>query len=375
MPVTSMSGDGASDRAGAVLEIDLKAIAGNWLMLRDRLAAGVECAGIVKADAYGLGMSRVAPALAARGCRLFFVAQLDEGIALRALLPECEIAVLNGLLPGTAGDFAAHRLMPVLNDLGQIAEWRRLATDRQRRAILHVDTGMARLGLPPSELARLKAAPDLLDGVALRAVMSHLACPEEPEHALNAQQLARFRAATAVLPPAPASLAASSGIFLGPDYHFAMVRPGAAVYGVNPQPGKPNPMAQVIRLKGKIIQTRDIDTGHTVGYGATYRRDRPGRIATVAVGYADGWLRSLSNRGHAAIAGQLVPIVGRVSMDLITLDVSDLDPLLTTPGAFVELIGPHACVDAVGAEAGTSGYEMLTALGHRYLRVYTEAVP
>jgi alanine racemase len=364
---------GASDRAGAVLEIDLQAIGRNWLSLGKRLGGGAVCAGVVKADAYGLGMRQVAPALAAAGCRLFFVAHLDEGIALRALLPECEIAVLNGLLPGTHDDFSAHRLMPVLNDLGQIAAWKQQAAEGRRRAILHVDTGMARLGLPPDELAELAAAPDLLGGIELRAVMSHLACPEEPDHPLNALQLARFRAATIVLPRAPASLAASSGIFLGPDYHFAIARPGAAVYGVNPQPGKPNPMAQVVRLKGKIVQTRNVDTGDTVGYGATYRRDRPGRIATVAVGYADGWLRSLSNRGHAAIAGQLVPIVGRISMDLITLDVSGLEPHLCRPGAFAELLGAERGVDVVGAEAGTSGYEMLTALGRRYHRVYTGA--
>jgi alanine racemase len=371
MAADSHTDTGASDRAGAVLEIDLAAIGRNWRSLRDRLAGGALCTGVVKADAYGLGMSQVAPALAASGCRLFFVAHLDEGIALRVLLPHCEIAVLNGLLPGTHSDFAAHRLMPVLNDLGQVASWKQHAAESRRQAILHVDTGMARLGLPPDELARLAAAPDLLDGIELRAVMSHLACPEEPEHWLNAQQLARFRAATAVLPRVPASLVASSGIFLGADYHFAIARPGAAVYGVNPQPGKPNPMAQVIRLKGKIVQTRNVDTGDTVGYGATYRRDRPGRIATVAVGYADGWLRSLSNRGNAAIAGQLVPVVGRISMDLITLDVSGLDPHLTRPGEFAELIGAERGVDAVGAEAGTSGYEMLTALGRRYHRVYT----
>ncbi len=190
MAADSHTDAGASDRAGAVLEIDLAAIGRNWRSLRDRLAGGALCTGVVKADAYGLGMSQVAPALAASGCRLFFVAHLDEGIALRALLPECEIAVLNGLLPGTHGDFAAHRLMPVLNDLGQVASWKQQAAEGRRQAILHVDTGMARLGLPPDELARLAAAPDLLDGIELRAVMSHLACPEEPEHWLNAQQLA-----------------------------------------------------------------------------------------------------------------------------------------------------------------------------------------
>jgi alanine racemase len=347
----------------------------NWCALRDRLTPGATCAGIAKADAYGLGMSEVAPALAAAGCRLFFVAQLDEGLALRRLLPDRDIAVLNGVPPGTAGDFTAHRLIPVLNDLGQIAEWRRTITAAPSQAIIHVDTGMARLGLPPDELAQLAASPDLLDGIAVRAVMSHLACGDDPSSEYNAKQLAAFRAALAVLPRAPASLSASSGIFLGADYHFAIARPGAAVYGVNPQPATPNPMAQVVRLKGRIVQTRSIDPGDAVGYGATYRRDRAGRIATVSVGYADGWLRALSNRGSAAIAGQRVPIVGRISMDLITLDVSSLDPALTAPGSYAELIGPDHGVDAVAAEAGTIGYEILTSLGRRYHRVYTGAAP
>jgi alanine racemase len=260
----------------------------------------------------------------------------------------------------------------VLNDLGQIADWRRhLAAGNSGQAILHVDTGMARLGLPPDELVQLTTAPDLLAGIPLAAIMSHLACADEPAHPSNGRQLAAFRLALAGLPPAPASLAASSGIFLGPDFHFSVARPGAAVYGVNPQPSTPNPMVQPIILKGKIIQTRAIDTGDTVGYGATHRRDRPGRVATVAVGYADGWLRSLSNHGSAIIAGQRVPVIGRVSMDLITLDVSGLDPHLTRPGAFATLIGPQRTVDDVAAEAGTIGYEILTSLGRRYHRIYS----
>jgi alanine racemase len=203
--------------------------------------------------------------------------------------------------------------------------------------------------------------------------MSHLACPDEPGHPLNRVQLDAFRAALAGLPPAPASLSASSGIFLGRDFHFDLARPGAALYGVNPQPGTPSPVAQVIRLKGKILQTREIDTDSTVGYGATYRRSRPGRLAIVAAGYADGLLRSLGNRGTATIAGRQVPIVGRVSMDLLTLDVTDLDPETAQPGSFAELIGPAHDVDALAAEAGTSGYEMLTALGRRYRRIYSGA--
>lgn len=328
-------------------------------------------AAVVKADGYGLGAIEVASALAAAGCRLFFVAQLDEGVALRVALPAIEIAVLNGVLPGTAPDFAAHDLVPVLNDLGQVAAWRKLCRDAgPRPAMLHLDTGMARLGLPAAELAAIAADPALLDGVPLRAVMSHLACADEPAHPLNAEQLRRFQVARAALPAAPASLAASSGILLGPGWHFELVRPGVALYGVNPQPATPNPMAQVIALKAKILQVRDVDRGMTVGYGATHLVDRPSRIATVAAGYADGLLRSLSNRGSAVLGGHRVSVVGRVSMDLITLDVSSVEPALAQPGALVDLVGPGHTVDDLAAEAGTIGYEILTALGRRYHRVW-----
>jgi alanine racemase len=206
--------------------------------------------------------------------------------------------------------------------------------------------------------------------MTLRAVMSHLACADEADHPHNPRQLAAFTAARVLLPAAPASLANSSGIFLGAAYHFDIARPGAAVYGVNPLPGQPNPMAQVIRLKGKILQSRDIDTGEFVGYGSTHRREGPGRIATLAIGYADGWMRSLSNRGSVAIAGQRVPVIGRISMDLMTIDVTGLDPQATSPGNYAELIGPGNDIDAVAAEAGTIGYEILTALGERYHRIY-----
>jgi alanine racemase len=359
-----------SHRANAVLEIDLAAIVGNWRTVVARLAPATECAAVVKADAYGLGMREVSPVLAAVGCRLFFVAQIDEAIALRAILPDREIAVLDGFVAAQAPEFLQYRLIPVLNDLGQLAAWRQLDAANRPPAMLHLDTGMSRLGLPAAELARLQATPALLAGVNLRAIISHLACPDDPTHPLNQAQLTMFRAAIAGLPAAPASLSASSGIFLGSDFHFDLARPGAALYGVNPQPATPSPVAQVLCLKGKILQTREIDTDSTVGYGATYRRERPGRIATVAAGYADGLLRSLGNRGSATIAGRKAPIVGRISMDLLTLDVTDLDPETTHPGSFVELIGPGHDVDALAAEAGTSGYEMLTALGRRYHRVY-----
>ena len=357
-------------RAGGVLEIDLAAIAENWRRLGQRLAPPARAAAVVKADAYGLGMAQVAPALAQAGCTLFFVATLDEGLALRRLLPAAEIAVLHGLLPGTSGDFRQARLVPVLNDLGQIAAWRDAAETRALPAIIHIDTGMARLGLPPADVARLAAAPDMLAALKLRAVLSHLACADEPEEAANARQLATFRAALATLPRAPASLVASSGIFLGTDYHFDIARPGAALYGVNPIPGAHNPMAQVVRLKGRILQVRDVDRATTVGYGAAHRMERAGRIATVAVGYADGWLRSSSHRGSGAIAGQRAPVIGRISMDLMTIDVTGIDPALTRPGDFVDLIDEQHGVDAVAATAGTIAYEILTALGRRHHRIY-----
>jgi alanine racemase len=357
-------------RAGAVLEIDLAAIVANWRRLAAELNPGTQCAAVVKANAYGLGVARVAPRLAAAGCTLFFVATIDEGLALRRLLPGVEIAVFDGLLPGTAREFRDARLIPVLNDLDQIALWRKSEATRALPAMIHIDTGMSRLGLSPPELRRLAEASDLLEGLTLRAIISHLACADDAAHLMNAQQLTLFRLTLADLPRAPASLAASAGIFLGSDYHFDMVRPGAALYGINPTPPHPNRMAQVIRLKSRILQVRDVDSGITVGYGAAHRMERAGRIATVAVGYADGWLRSSSHRGTAGIAGARVPIIGRISMDLMTLDVTEIDPALARPGAFVDLIDETHGVDEIATTAGTIGYEILTSLGARYHRIY-----
>lgn len=352
-------------RAGAILEIDLGAIVANWRTLRAKAAPAV-CAAVVKANAYGLGAEPVARALAAAGCRMFFVATLDEGMALRRAVGAApEIAVLNGPPRGSVGEFVAHDLVPVLNELGQIGEWQRGGAGRP--AILHVDTGMSRLGLTTQEFAAILENPP---AIAWRAVMSHLACADDPGHSMNNAQRDRFAAAAARLPGVAASLAASSGIFLGPAYHFDLVRPGAALYGVNPQPGCPNPLRQPVRLCAKILQTRQIDRGETVGYGAAHVMAGPGRIATVAVGYADGWLRSLSQRGCGWLAGIRVPLIGRVSMDLMTFDVSAVDPALARPGIMIELIGENYAVDDAAADAGTIGYEILTALGARYHRTY-----
>jgi alanine racemase len=361
----------AIERASALLEIDLDAIAANWKFLAERLAPGARCAAVVKADAYGLGMEEAAPRLARAGCKTFFVATLNEGLALRPLLPRAQIAVLDGLALGTPADFAKARLLPVLNDLGEVRQWHDYARPRgSLPAMLHIDTGMVRLGLPAKELAALEAEPALLRGFKLALVLSHLACADEPAHPLNLEQLDRFRAALRRLPSAPASLSGSSGIFLGADFHFDMVRAGAALYGVNPFVGRPNPMKQVVRLKAKILQVRDVDRGETVGYGAAHRMDRPGRIAIVALGYADGWLRSSSHRGTARIAGKPAPVIGRISMDLLTLDVTGIDPRVVEPGLYADLLDEHYGVDDAAFAAGTIGYEILTSLGRRCLRLY-----
>ncbi len=368
--------DPAAARAGAILIIDLDAVADNYRRLCAELGA-TACAAVVKADAYGLGMARVAPALARAGVRTFFVAQLEEAIALRAMFPveaevEVEIYVLNGLGAGPVAEFQAERVHPVLNSLSEIDAWAAAAraAGRALSAAVHIDTGISRLGLPDDELEALAADRGRLAGIDLRYLVSHLACADRPEHPLNAEQLRLFRAARARLPDAPASFANSSGIYLGADYHLDLARPGVALYGVNPTPGRPNPMRQVVRLQGKILQVREIDASRTVGYGATHRAAGPTRIATVAVGYADGYLRSLSNRGSAWLGDRRVPVVGRVSMDLITLDVTGAPAEAARPGAFVDLIGADLATDAVAEAAGTIGYEILTALGRRYHRVY-----
>ncbi|MCZ8278254.1 MAG: alanine racemase [Acetobacteraceae bacterium] len=352
----------------ALLRIDLGAIAENWRALALRAAPGV-VAGVVKANAYGLGAAQVAPALYAAGCRHFFVAHLSEGMALRAALGAGPmIAVLNGFAPGADEEAA---LMPVLNSLGDVLAHAAAgrSAGRTRPALLHLDTGMARLGLDAGEQARLAADHSLLAGLDLLYVMSHLACADEPDHPLNAEQAARFARACARLPKLPRSFANSSGLFLGADYASDLARPGCALYGINPTPGAANPMRQVVRLEAPILQIRDIPAGASVGYGASFVAARPSRIATIAVGYADGYLRCLSGQGVAAYRDMILPMVGRVSMDLITLDVTDA--LGITPGEAVQLIGGAApSPDDLAARAGTIGYEILTSLGDRYRRDY-----
>jgi len=362
-----------TDSSISRLTVDLGAVQRNYKRVAAELDPGVECAAVVKADAYGTGAVRVAPALAQVGARSFFVAQVEEGIELRPLLSEAQIFVLNGLQTGLEADCEAHRLTPVLNSLGEIQLWTAHARGRGHPlpAAVHLDTGMNRLGLPASEVATLVAEPERLQGLAPLLLVSHLACAEQTDHEANPRQLQLFRKWLRQLPGAPASFANSSGVFLGTDYHFDMVRPGAALYGVNPLQNHLNQMTQVILLEAKILQVRNVDRGTTVGYGATHRIEHAGgRLATVAIGYSGGYLRSASGRGLAYLGDQLVKVVGRVSMDLITIDVSGISPEKTRPGAWVELIGPHLDVDTVAEQAGTIGYEVLTSLGGHHRRRY-----
>jgi alanine racemase len=372
-PLASSELSGA-DSAGALLTIDLGAIAANYRLIQQRIGAAT-CGAVVKADAYGLGAATVAPALFTAGCRHFFVAHLDEGVALRRALPaDAAVYIMHGVFAGGEAACVANDLVPVSNSRAQLARWAAQARAAGRRlpAIIQLDTGMARFGFAVGDLA---AIGDDLRSLALHFVMSHLACADTPSHPANAEQRARFDALRAELPPAPATLAASSGCFLDPAFHYDLVRPGAALYGVAPAANAPNPMHQVIRLDAKIVQLRDVPAGTPIGYGHSARTAAPARLATIAVGYADGYLRSGSNHGAAWFGDIALPIMGRVSMDSIVLDASAGPPNALHEGSIVELIGPHRGVDAVAADAGTIGYEVLTSLGRRYHRRYISEGP
>ena len=357
--------------AGAILTIDLGAIRENYRRLKARLN-GVRCAGVLKADGYGLGAAQVASALVKEGCDIFFVALLGEGIALRkAIGPGPDIFVLNGLPPGSEPEAAADGLYPVINSAVQLKAWRDIARrlGRNLAAAIQVDSGMARLGMAPKEVEAVAREADAFDGIDIRYVMSHLARADEPQQAANEKQRLEFDRLRRMLPPAPASLANSSGIFLGPAYHYDLARPGVALYGVNPTPYGVNPMRPVIQLQAKVAQTREIDAGAGIGYGHTRQAEGPLRLATVSLGYGDGWHRRAASA--AWFEGVRLPFIGRVSMDAIILDISALPAGRLGEGDLVELIGPSQSVDDAAGHAGTIGYEILTSLGARFHRRYT----
>jgi alanine racemase len=377
---SSAQGDGAEGMKAArgaassgTLTINLDAIADNFRLIQSLTKA--EVSACVKADGYGLGLVPAARALDHAGCTTFFVATAIEGAELRAVLPDATIYVLNGLYAGAELLFASETLRPCLSSLEEIRDWAAFCRAAgSQPAALHGDTGIHRLGFQREDVA---AVIDLVTSFNVSLVMSHLACADETDHPLNEQQRLAFEYLRTQLPTAPASLANTAGILLGPEFHYDLVRPGIGLYGANPtsQPG--HPFHPVVTLTSRIMQVKMIDAGDQVGYGATFTAKRPTRVATIAAGYADGYFRALGNPDGSGlsvtIGGHRAPLIGRVSMDMITVDVTDLPPDVPKRGAFAELIGESVTVGDLARAAGTIGYEVLTRLGYRYHRTYTSS--
>jgi alanine racemase len=361
--------------ARARLTVDLNALAANYSLFR-ALAGPAEVTPVVKADGYGLGAGPVAKRLWTEGARGFHVARLEEGESLRADLgPDrpARIYVLDGAPSGSTRRLIEADLIPILNSSAQLETYAAMA----RRSAplpcgLHIDTGMNRLGFRPEEIAALLESSDRLDRMKVELAISHLACADDAENRLNARQVGRLRQALKLLPGVRASLANSAGTFLGEDYRFDMVRPGIGLYGGGPF-GRPHPdIAAVATFEAPILDVRAVPVGETVGYGATFRADRPLRVAIVGAGYADGVPRALAPEGRVWFAGAHRRLLGRVSMDLIAVDVTDCEA--AQPGALVEMIGPNLLLDEAAMAAGTVAYEWLVRLGGRVQRVYVGAV-
>ncbi len=365
------------DLAGAVLTIDLVALQDNWRLLSARAGAAA-CGAAVKGNGYGLGIAPVARALWEAGCRSYFVARPKEGEELRRLLPEAVIYVLDGLFPGQAEFYAKLNLCPALISIEEAREWAGFGRvyGRKLPCAIHVDTGINRLGFTMAGFAALLEDQFTMDGLNVELLMSHLACADEPGHALNDKQRAAFAAVRRLLPGVKASLANSSGIFLRDGFTHDLVRPGIALYGGNPVPGSPNPMRAVAHLEGTVMQVRDVKEGETVGYGATWEASRPTRIAVLGAGYKDGVPRSLSSQqtdgpAQVFIMGLRCPVIGRVSMDMMAADITDLMPREVVRGTRAEILGANILIDEAAGWAGTISYELLTRLGSRYARLYT----
>jgi alanine racemase len=359
----------------SILEIDLNAIAANWRALAARHPG--QTAAVVKADAYGLGAAAIVQKLFAAGCTNFFTAHLEEALAIRPLIRTANLMVLHGILPGEAAIFAEHNVIPVISSIPELAQWSAEAKFRSRvlPAFLQFDTGMSRLGLSPAEFTYLREHPALLSGVAVTHIMTHLVNAERPTDEMNEMQLKRIQNIKMHFPKTKLSLANSSGLFLEQKFASDLARPGAAIYGLNPTPGRPNPMQTTIRLLGRILAIRTIETGTPVGYNGIWTAPRTSRIATVAVGYADGYFRRLGNRTAGYVIKDFdvhpAPLVGRVSMDLTTFDITGIPNVEI--GDVLELIGQNATPDDLALAATSNGYEILTSLGKRFHRQYTGA--
>ena len=371
--------------ADSLITIDIDAITGNWNMLDSRNGGATETAAVVKADGYGLGAAALVPYLANAGCRTFFVMSLAEAVIVRRALDDAEytntrVFTLSGCHAGQEDDFNTFRINPVINSIEQL---QRLAASNHRwDAAIHVDTGMTRLGLDRAELDSLKAILEdgghALGGISPCLLMSHLTASEDPHDDASARQLAAFTKVREMFPDVPASLGNSGGTLLGGDYRFDMTRPGIALYGLHPagrqaegvQMEEAAALTPAVIWQARILQHRTALAGDAVGYNGTHILERDSRIATVGVGYADGYPRSLGDRAQVEIAGHLAPVVGRVSMDSITIDVTDVDPGKVDAAGHATLLGPAYGLAQMAHDAGTIGYEILTQLGQRPKRCF-----
>jgi alanine racemase len=360
------------------ITVDLGSIAANWRALAHKVRPA-RCAAVVKADAYGLGAERIIATLARAGCSAFFIATPDEAEQARRIAPDADIFALDGLVGNAAAAFAHLGVKPVLSTLDDVVAWSALSRARGESlpAAFHIDTGLHRLGIPVRDVRRLLAEPSMMAGIDLQLVMSHLASADNPRDPKNRDQLLAFETLSSLFPGVARSLAASDGLMLGDAYHFDLVRPGYALYGGQASQLAPAPVQSAVTVAARILAVADVAPGETVGYGATWRAKRPSRVATIAAGYADGVPRNASAPdgrpgGHVLISGHLAPIVGRVSMDLITVDVTDLPEGAAMPGEFARLIAENLTIEDVGTSAGTIGYEILTRLGRRFTRLYLD---
>ncbi|MBH66900.1 MAG: alanine racemase [Rhodospirillaceae bacterium] len=359
--------------ANSLLLVHLGRIVRNYRYLTKKLAPA-ECSATLKANAYGLGAVKVGQALKKAGCSTFFLATIDEAIELREAIrnQKTKIAVLNGVPRNTEHIFHRYNLIPVLNDLDQLNRWHdsNLKKNIRYPSTLHVDTGMNRLGLSLRDYKSAIESPTVLHGAHICLIMSHLACSDEPDHENNTQQLEQFKALSKLLPNIKLSLANSGGIFLGTDFHFDMARPGIALYGSLPGHEEINPLRHSVDLYGRILQVRQAEAGSAVGYGGTHKLKKNSRIAVVGTGYADGYQRSFSSASYVFFEGFRLPVIGRVSMDTITVNISDVPESTITPGDFVEIIGDKFTVDDAAVVAGTVPHELFTGLGKRHSRIY-----
>lgn len=358
-----------ANSASARLRINLKALTDNYALFCAQTSAQVS--GILKADAYGCGVEPVFQTLKNAGCKQFFVATLEEALNIRKLDTEISVSVLGGLFHGGEEEYLTHNIQPVLNSLEEMERWAALAYQKEKKlpATIHFDTGMNRLGLGNDETKILLEDLDKLDGLNVKLIMSHFACADEKDHPLNGAQASRFADIAAHFPSAQKSLSNSSGLFRNKDWHYDVVRPGYALYGGNPTPETSSPVKSVVRLDARILQTRNVRKGETIGYAAGHVFEEDTKTATLALGYADGFLRSASGKAQVYWKGISCPVLGRVSMDLVTIDIGHLAQK-PKAGEWIEILGPHQSVDDLAQAAGTIGYEILTSLGARYSREY-----